>query len=164
MTDRLIELTTTVVASYVDGNTIAAADVPGLIRSTYAALAGVGAPEAPAAEEIAKPTPAQIRKSITPDAIISFEDGKSYKSLKRNLSVRGLTPAAYREKWGLPKDYPMVAPAYSAARSAMAKSIGLGAKRRAAMPAAAPKPTTAKASPATTTPKAKVGRPRKVPV
>src|SRR6202007_2140384 len=89
---------------------------------------------APAAELVidggaqVKLTPSQIRKSITPDAIFSFEDSKPYKTLRRHLAVRGLTPEQYRDKWGLPKDYPMVAPAYSEARAAMARSIGLGAR------------------------------------
>jgi predicted transcriptional regulator len=73
-------------------------------------------------------TPAQIRRSITPDALVSFEDGKSYKTLKRHLSTRGLSVEQYKAKWGLPADYPVVSPNYSAARSAMAKTLGLGQK------------------------------------
>lgn len=80
-----------------------------------------------------KLTRAQINKSITPDALISFEDNRGYKTLKRHLSSRGLTPQQYREKRGLPGDYPMTAPSYSEARSSMAKSLGLG--RKAAPPA-----------------------------
>jgi predicted transcriptional regulator len=134
-------MTTEIVASYVMGNSVPASDLPGLIKTVYGAL---GAPEAMAAEEPAsvKLTPAKMRKSITPDAITSFEDGRSYKSMKRHLSTHGLTPDAYRAKWGLPKDYPMVAASYSAARSAMAKAIGLGAKGRSTGPA--PKPVAAK--------------------
>jgi predicted transcriptional regulator len=82
------------------------------------------------APEAEKPVPAvAIKKSVTPDYIISLEDGRQYKSLKRHLSGRGLTPAEYRTKWGLPHDYPMVAPNYAAQRSEMAKAIGLGRKR-----------------------------------
>jgi predicted transcriptional regulator len=83
-------------------------------------------------------TSGQIRKSITPDGLISFEDGKSYKTLKRHLSVRGMTIADYKSKWGLPKDYPAVAPSYSAHRSQLARSIGLGQAVKAPPPA--PKP------------------------
>src|SRR5215208_352965 len=83
---------------------------------------------APRAE---KPTPhIPIKKTITPDAIISLEDGKAYKSMKRHLTKLGLTPAQYREKWGLPRDYPMVAPNYAAKRSELAKQAGLGQQRR----------------------------------
>jgi predicted transcriptional regulator len=126
----LIEMTTEIVASYVMGNSVPASDLPALIRTVHGAL---GAPE-PAAEEPvqAKLTPGQIRKSITPDALTSFEDGRSYKSMKRHLSTRGLTPDAYRAKWGLPKDYPMVAPNYAKARSNLAKQMGLGQQRRRA--------------------------------
>ncbi len=90
-------------------------------------------------QEEAKPTPAvSVKKSITPDYIISLEDGKPYKSMKRHLGTLGLTPEAYREKWGLPRDYPMVAPNYAAKRSEMAKSMGLGQQRsKAAQPKAA---------------------------
>lgn len=80
-------------------------------------------------EEHPKATPAQIKASITPDALVSFEDGKPYKSMKRHLTGRGLTPDAYRAKWGLPADYPMTAPSYSATRSRLAKANGLGMKK-----------------------------------
>lgn len=81
---------------------------------------------APAEEVVEKPTPAQIRKSITPDALISFIDGKQYKMLKRHLRAHGLDPHAYRERYGLPADYPTTAPSYSEQRSALAKGLGLG--------------------------------------
>jgi len=84
------------------------------------------------------PSPAvPVKKSITPDHLISLEDGKRYKSLRRHLSTRGLTPEQYREKWGLPRDYPMVAPNYSKQRSELAKSAGLGQMRRKAAEAPA---------------------------
>ncbi len=124
----LIELTTEIVGAYVLANSIAASDLPGLIHGVHQALTGAGQPPAAAEEADAKATPAQIRKSISPDTLISFEDGKPYKSLKRHLSTRGMTPDDYRTKWGLPKDYPMVAPSYSAQRSALAKTLGLGRK------------------------------------
>mgnify|MGYP002381809989 CR=1 FL=1 len=113
-----------------------------VVRQIASSLAAVGEsaePPAPApagdADETPAPrrtTPAQVRKSITPEALISFEDGRSYKTLRRHLATHGLTPDEYREKWGLPADYPMVSANYSAARSAMAKSLGLGQKGRAA--------------------------------
>ncbi len=137
----LIELTTEIVGAYVLANSLAASDLPGLIHGVHQALTGAGQPEAPPEEADVKATPAQIRKSISPDTLISFEDGKTYKSLKRHLSTRGMTPDDYRAKWGLPKDYPMVAPNYSAQRSALAKTLGLGRK---ASPAPAPAPVTEK--------------------
>jgi predicted transcriptional regulator len=138
----LRKLTTEVVASYVEGNAIAAKDLPALIESVFAALNGAG--EAPAPEVAPKPTSGQVRKSVTPDALISFIDGKPYKMLKRHLAGHGMTPADYRETFGLPKDYPMTAPAYSAARSTLAKSIGLGAKAKKPAAGAAPKKPRAK--------------------
>lgn len=124
---HLIELTAEIVANYVGNNTTPVSELPALIKATYGALAGVGAPEAAApAEAHPKATPAQIRKSITPDALISFEDGKPYRTLKRHLTTMGLTVDEYKAKWGLPKDYPTVSPNYSEARSQMAKALGLG--------------------------------------
>ena len=138
-----IELTTDVVASYLQKNRVAEGDLPGLIRSVYGAIIGVDTPAEPEAEVVAKPTAAQIRKSITADGLVSFIDGKTYKTLKRHLGVAGFTPDSYRERYGLSKDYPMVSPNYSATRSEMAKAIGLGAKGRTgkAKPPTAPKPT-----------------------
>ena len=138
MSNEWIELTASIVASYVENNSISATELPGLIQTTYTALTGAGQRGEPTVEAQAKATPAQIRKSVTADAIVSFEDGRSYKSMKRHLALRGLTPADYREKWGLPTNYPMVSPAYSAARSAMAKSMGLGSGGRGAVPVAIP--------------------------
>jgi predicted transcriptional regulator len=123
----LVELTTDVIAAYVSKNSISQSDLPGLIASVHAAITGLTAPAA--APEAEKPVPpVSIKKSVTPDYIISLEDGRRYKSLKRHLGGRGLTPAEYRTKWGLPADYPMVAPNYAAQRSALAKSMGLGRK------------------------------------
>lgn len=124
---ELLDLTTSIVAAYVSHNNVPAGDLTALIASTHAALVRLGnEPEAPAAAPLVPAVP--IRKSVTPDAIICLEDGKSFKSLKRHLSKFGLTPDQYRAKWGLPSDYPMVAPNYAEARSALAKSIGLGRK------------------------------------
>jgi predicted transcriptional regulator len=110
----------------------------------HAALAALGGVDASAAAAVEKMGPAQIRKSITHEALISFEDGKPYKTLKRHLTGLGLTPETYRAKWGLPGDYPLVAASYSERRSALARSIGLGYRRRDAAPkAAAPSETLA---------------------
>ncbi|MDP3255240.1 MAG: MucR family transcriptional regulator [Bosea sp. (in: a-proteobacteria)] len=140
-TAELLELTTSIVSAYVSNNNVQPADLVGLIASTYSALAGLGSESAPAPAAALIPA-VPIRKSVTPDAIICLEDGKKFKSLKRHLNTSyGLTPEQYRVKWGLPSDYPMVAPAYAEARSALAKSMGLGRKaavgsaRRAASPA-----------------------------
>ena len=125
-----IELAAEIVAAYVSKNSLSAAELPALLRNTYTALASLS--EAPAAtavsEEVTaeKPTSAQIRQSITPDALVSFIDGKPYKTLKRHLTTRGLDPQSYRRQYGLPNDYPMVAPSYAKRRSELAKAIGLG--------------------------------------
>ena len=152
-TTQLIELTAEIVANYVAAHQVGVADLPALIRTTHDALAGVGSPEAPAAvEPEVKLTAAQIRKTITPDALVSLIDGKSYKTLKRHLGVNGLTFDEYKKRFGLPADYPSTAPNYSLARSAMAKSIGLGtggrgggARKAEAAPAPAAKGKKAKA-------------------
>jgi predicted transcriptional regulator len=118
------------VSAYVSNNSVPAGDLPQLITSTYAAICGLqtgSVPGASAADvEIERPSAAQIRKSIRDDGIVSFLDGKAYKTLKRHLSAHGLHPQSYRERFGLPSDYPMVAPSYAATRSALAKAIGLG--------------------------------------
>jgi predicted transcriptional regulator len=125
----LAELTADMVSAYVSNNSLTASDLPALIQSVYSALGGLTAPSAAPAVE--KPIPAvPIKKSVTPDYIVSLEDGRQFKSLKRHLSGRGMTPADYREKWGLPKDYPMVAANYAAKRSELAKALGLGQQRR----------------------------------
>jgi MucR family transcriptional regulator, transcriptional regulator of exopolysaccharide biosynthesis len=125
-----VELTADLVSAYLAHNAVQKSDIPALIVSVHGSLQALGAPKpAPAAE---RPVPAvSIKKSITPDYIISLEDGRQYKSLKRHLGGRGLTPEQYREKWGLPSDYPMVAPNYAKQRSELAKSMGLGRKREA---------------------------------
>jgi predicted transcriptional regulator len=118
-----------IVSAYISNNHVAAAELPALIASVHSALTGlVNGTVTPEATEPKgeKPTPAQIRKSVTRDAVISFIDGKGYKTLKRHLTVHGLTPDTYRARFGLPSDYPMVAAAYSEVRSGLAKSLGLG--------------------------------------
>ncbi|MDP3174389.1 MAG: MucR family transcriptional regulator [Phenylobacterium sp.] len=138
--NELVGLTAHIVTAYVENNSVAVSDLPNLIVSVYSAINGVKNGEAAPAPETPKLTLSQIRKSIGVDGLVSFEDGKTYKSLKRNLATKGLTPAQYRAKWGLPSDYPMVSPAYSAARSALAKEMGLGVGGRKAMAQAAPTP------------------------
>lgn len=133
---KLIELTTGIVASFVEHNNLSMNDLPALIKSVHTALSTVGQPEAQV-EEATKLTPAQIRKSITPDHLVSFIDGKKYKTLKRHLATHGLTFNEYKAKFSLPKDYPSTAPAYSAMRSELAKKLGLGQGGRGAAPAKA---------------------------
>jgi len=150
--DRLRDLVAEVAAAYFWNSHIPPAEIPTVVQQIATSLAAVRTAPA-AAEQPAEPeptaqrkaTPAQIKKSITPDALISFEDGKPYKTLKRHLSTQGMSLAEYKEKWGLPKDYPTVAPSYSAARSAMAKASGLGALRRTRGAAATPAPAQAPA-------------------
>jgi predicted transcriptional regulator len=121
-----------IVAAFVSYNSLPAADLPSLIQSVHAALAGIASgaivavePEAPAR------TPAiSARRSIQPDYLICLDDGGKFRSLKRHLAGLGMTPQQYREKWKLPSDYPMVAPNYAAVRSALAKKIGLGQMNR----------------------------------
>ncbi|MER8929467.1 MucR family transcriptional regulator [Mesorhizobium sp. M0220] len=126
--DNLIELTADVVSAYVSNNPIPVGDLPALIAQVHAALKGTAGRVSAEEPGVLKPA-VPIRKSVTPDYIISLEDGKKFKSLKRHLSTHyGLTPDGYRAKWGLPADYPMVAPNYAAARSALAKTMGLGRK------------------------------------
>ncbi|MDR7035975.1 putative transcriptional regulator [Methylobacterium sp. BE186] len=122
-----VELAGDIVSAYVSNNSLPVAELPALIVSVHAALNGLASGGVTtAAETVEKPTPAQVRKSITPDALISFIDGKPYKTLKRHLSTHGLDPYSYRQRYGLPNDYPMVAASYAAQRSELAKSIGLG--------------------------------------
>jgi predicted transcriptional regulator len=127
---RLIEMTTDIVSAYVAHNEVPTSDVGVLISTTYAVLRSLdGSPVAEVVREQAPAVPA--KKSVFPDYIICLEDGKRFKSLKRHLrSSYDLTPEAYRTKWGLPADYPMVAPNYAAARSMLAKKIGLGRGNR----------------------------------
>ncbi len=124
-----IELATDIVSAFVSNNAVQVADLPALIGNVHAALQSASSP-APM-QTADKPAPAvPVRKSITPDALISLIDGKSYKALKRHLKRHGLTPEEYRERYGLPRDYPMVAASYAAKRSELAKSNGLGQQRK----------------------------------
>lgn len=128
------------VSAYVSNNSLRASDLPDLIAAVDTALRQLSTPPtAVEPTEAPKPPAVPVKKSITDDFIICLEDGKKFRSLKRHLgTVYNMTPEKYREKWGLPADYPMVAPAYSAVRSKLAKAIGLGQPTRdAAKPAAA---------------------------
>ena len=126
------EMTADLVAAFVSNNNVPASELPALITSVHAAITGLGNGAKAEAAIPEKPTPAQIRKSVTPDGMVSFEDGKTYKTMKRHLTLRGLTPESYRAKYGLPSDYPVVSAAYSAKRSELARSLGLGQLRRKA--------------------------------
>jgi predicted transcriptional regulator len=123
-----IELTADVVSAYVSNNAVPVTALPELIASVAASLSGLVRGEAPAQAEPQMPA-VPVRNSVKPDYIISLEDGRKFKSLKRHLRTSyGMTPDEYRAKWNLPSDYPMVAPNYSQTRSALAKSLGLGRK------------------------------------
>ncbi len=144
-TNELAEMTSEIVAAYVVKNSVRPADLPALIMSVHAALAEQTKPDAAPPREAEPPKPAvPIKKSVTDDYLISLFDGRKFKSLKRHLSAEhGMTPAEYRTMFGLPKDYPMVAPAYAKQRSSLAKSLGLGrrsATTDAAASEAAPEP------------------------
>lgn len=128
-TSELLNLTTEIVASYVSNSSVDAADLPNFIQKVYAGLTDLATGKAYSAS---RPDPAvSIKKSISEDYIICLEDGKKLKMLKRHLkSAYNMTPEQYRERWGLASDYPMVAPSYARQRSELAKTIGLGTKRR----------------------------------
>jgi predicted transcriptional regulator len=130
MTGSFIELTADIVSAYVSNNTVPAAEIPALISQVHTALSRVGSNLSEAPAEPLKPA-IPIKRSITPDHIVCLEDGKKFKSLKRHLRTQyNMTPEQYRDKWALPPDYPMVAPNYAAARSQLAKQMGLGQQRR----------------------------------
>jgi predicted transcriptional regulator len=141
--DELVQLTADIVSAYVSNNKVGSEELGKLIEEVHGALK-----RAPAATAAPEPTPlvpaVPVRKSVTPDYIVSLEDGRKFKSLKRHLQgTYGMTPEEYRTKWGLPRDYPMVAPNYAKARSDLAKRMGLGRKgageEAAAAEEAAPK-------------------------
>jgi predicted transcriptional regulator len=125
-----IALTAQIVSAYVGNHSVATADIPNLISQVHSALQRVSGGQAATPAEPLKPA-IPVKRSITSDYIICLEDGKKFKSLKRHLRTRyKMTPEQYREKWALPPDYPMVAPNYAAARSQLAKQMGLGQQRR----------------------------------
>ncbi len=127
--DDLLALTTEVVSAYVSNNTLPTADVSGLIEQVFKTLANVSADGSSRAD---RPQPAvPIKRSVTPDYIVCLEDGKKLKMLKRHLKTAyNMSPDEYRERWGLPADYPMVAPSYAERRSKLAKDIGLGKRNK----------------------------------
>ena len=123
---EVIEMTADIVSAYVGNNTIATADLPALIQSVHRALASVSTGAEPV-EAAPKEPAVPVRRSITPDYLVCLEDGRKFKSLKRHLRTKyNMSPEDYRAKWGLAKDYPMVAPNYAKARSDLAKQMGLG--------------------------------------
>ena len=128
-TNELLTMTANVVAAYVSNNTVTEGDLSKVIRGVYDTLASVGSPGETVKERPAPAVP--IKKSVTPDYVICLEDGKKLKMLKRHLKTSyDLTPDEYRVRWGLPADYPMVAPNYAKQRSRLARKIGLGTKAR----------------------------------
>jgi predicted transcriptional regulator len=127
---KYIELTTNIVSAYVSNNSVPSADIAALIAQVFSALKRVSGDQATAPTEPLKPA-VPVKRSVTPDYIVCLEDGLKFKSLKRHLRTRyNMTPDQYREKWSLPPDYSMVAPNYAAARSQLAKQMGLGQQRR----------------------------------
>lgn len=125
-----IELAADIVSAYVSNNSVPVSDLPSLISDVYNALLRVGAGVPVASSEPPKPA-VPVKRSVSSDFIVCLEDGKKFKSLKRHLRTQySLSPEEYREKWGLPADYPMVAPNYAKARSNLAKQMGLGQQRR----------------------------------
>lgn len=127
--NELLSLTTEIVAAHVSNNTVSITDLPSLIEQVYRSLANIGTDPVP---QVEKPQPAvPIKKSVTPEYIICLEDGKKLKMLKRHLKTAyNMSPEEYRDRWGLPVDYPMVAPNYAKQRSRLAKQIGLGTRAR----------------------------------
>ena len=123
---EIIEMTADIVSAYVGNNSVSATELPSLIQSVHRALAGVSS-GAEAVEAAPKEPAVPVKRSITPDHLVCLEDGRKFKSLKRHLRTKyNMSPEDYRAKWGLPKDYPMVAPNYAKARSELAKQMGLG--------------------------------------
>lgn len=142
--ETLITLTADIVSAHVGSNNVAVADLPKLIESVHAALSGLGQAAEPAADAASFAPAVSVRKSLSdPAKIISLIDGKPYSTLKRHLAVHGLTPTEYRARYNLPASYPMTAPAYTEARRAIAKKLGLGRKPKAAAPEAAAAPAKA---------------------
>ncbi|WP_335645510.1 MucR family transcriptional regulator [Methylobacterium durans] len=121
-----MSLTAEIVSAYLGRNHVRPDDLPSLIQSVHATLAGLATGASDAPTSAPKATVAEIKRSITPEHLVSFEDGKRYKTLVRHLRLRGLSPEAYREKWGLPVGYPMTAASYSAKRAELARGAGLG--------------------------------------
>ena len=151
-TARLVTLTADVVSAYVSNNHVQSAELPKLLGEVHEAIRSVSLSGRPSPETgPPKATPQEIRKSISHDFLVSFEDGKPYKTLRRHLTLRGLSPEQYRAKWGLPNDYPMTSASYSERRSELARALGLGQQRRRIAepePEPAPEPVAAEPEPA----------------
>jgi predicted transcriptional regulator len=127
---ELVELTAQIVSAYVSNNTVVAADLPQLILETFGALSRTSSGSPPPIDREEPRPKVSVKKSVMADYLICLEDGKKFKSLKRHLRTHyNMSPEEYREKWGLPHDYPMVAPNYARARSDLAKKMGLGTRR-----------------------------------
>jgi predicted transcriptional regulator len=134
-TSNSVDLAAEVVAAFISNNPLPKSELPAFIHAMHSAIHRLrkGPENAPPQAELKAPA-VPVRKSVTPDYLICLEDGKRFKSLRRHLKLHGLSPEQYREKWKLPQDYPVVAPNYTALRSAMAKKIGLGQIRRKSRP------------------------------
>ena len=127
--NELVELTAEIVSAYVSNNTVVASDLPGVIHNVFDALSRASTTTGLQVREELRPA-VPVKKSVTPEYIVCLEDGKKFKSLKRHLRTQyNMTPEQYRDKWGLPADYPMVAPNYAVTRSQLAKKMGLGQAR-----------------------------------
>jgi len=143
--NSLAELTVDIVSAFVSNNSVRSSDIPQLISDVHGALAGLGSHSATEVPIQPQLPAVPVKKSVTPDYLISLENGQKFKSLRRHLmTTYGMTPDDYRTKWRLPADYPMVAPNYAAQRSELAKSLGLGRKANGEIsPAPAPEPAAA---------------------
>ncbi len=137
-TSTLISLTADIVSAFVSNNSAHAADLPDIIGTVHASLVSITTPKQEAAPAEPLVPAVSVKKSVTDEYIISLEDGRKFKSMKRYLAGLGMTPDDYRAKWGLPRDYPMVAPGYAAKRSELAKAVGLGRKPEVVAEAPAP--------------------------
>lgn len=133
-TARLVTLTADIVSAYVSNNHVQSADLAKLLGDVHVAICGVSAAVPAADAAPAKATSQEVKRSVSHEYLISFEDGKPYKTLRRHLTLRGLSPEQYRAKWGLNPDYPMTSASYSEQRSELARALGLGQQRRKAVP------------------------------
>ena len=167
---RFITLAADIVSAYVSNNHVQSVELPKLLSDVHEAIMGVSGTNGAAVETgPPKATAAEIRRSVTSDYLISFEDGKQYKTLRRHLTLRGLSPEQYRAKWGLAADYPMTSQSYSEQRSELARALGLGQQRRKSVAKAAepePEPVIAEAAspeppPENPAPEKKARAPRK---
>ena len=161
---RFITLAADIVSAYVSNNHVQSVELPKLLSDVHEAIIGVSGANGPVAEVgPPKATAQEIRRSVTADYLISFEDGKQYKTLRRHLTLRGLTPEQYRAKWGLAPDYPMTSQSYSEQRSELARALGLGQQRRKSVAKSAapePEPAVTEEGPAESEAEAPAKKPR----